>query len=223
MTQDNFLINEWQTKISQKQSFQIVCIYGMIKYDEILEFLKKIYQDITVDYIKLSAEEKKQSIGIDQIKEFKKQLLLSSFSGKKISLIYQANLLTKEASNSLLKILEELPKNSQLFITAEKNNLPITIQSRINLSINLPKLIAKSDLVEDFVNQENIVGKLKWIEKHEKEIEVKIFLHQLIEYYSKKKDNYHLKNVLLELIKLADTNVNQKLILEYLTMQFLAK
>ena len=74
----------------------------------------------------------KRVIGIDQIKLLKKSLLLTSLKGKgKVGIIYQAERMTGDAFGSLLKILEEPPKDTMIILVAESSGkLPKTIVSR---------------------------------------------------------------------------------------------
>jgi hypothetical protein len=72
------------------------------------------------------------SIGIDDIREFKKKLQFQPYqSTKQVGIIFQAAGLTTEAQNALLKILEEPGQNTIFILTVghEKSLLP-TILSR---------------------------------------------------------------------------------------------
>jgi len=83
----------------------------------------------------LKPEEDKKSISIEQVREFIKILNLSSFlNSYKIGVIKQADLLTPEAQNALLKTLEE-PQDKVIIILLVDNeeNLPKTILSRSQL------------------------------------------------------------------------------------------
>jgi len=73
------------------------------------------------------------SIGIDEAKKIKKFLSQKSWQekSKKLALILQAELMTEEAQNAILKTLEEPPKNSLIILcTANSANLLPTITSR---------------------------------------------------------------------------------------------
>jgi hypothetical protein len=73
------------------------------------------------------------SIGIAQVKELIAQLTLSRYetAGRRVVIVGQASLMTREAQNSLLKTLEEPPVDTTIVLLAENANalLP-TIQSR---------------------------------------------------------------------------------------------
>ena len=84
------------------------------------------------DEIIISPLEDKKSISIDQIRSLKESLLLTSLKGKgKVGIIYPAEAMTYPAANSLLKILEEPPKDTMIIlITESSGKLPKTIVSR---------------------------------------------------------------------------------------------
>ncbi len=84
------------------------------------------------DEIIVSPMEEKKSISIDQIRSLKESLLLTSLKGKgKVGIIYPAEAMTYPAANSLLKILEEPPKDTMIIlITESPGKLPKTIVSR---------------------------------------------------------------------------------------------
>jgi DNA polymerase III gamma/tau subunit len=92
------------------------------------------------DLIQLAAE---TSIGIDQVRELEQSLSLKPHSfPPKIGYLAQAEKLTLEAQNALLKILEEPTGDSVLVLTAPRQeNLLTTVVSRCQL-INLPEKAA---------------------------------------------------------------------------------
>lgn len=64
------------------------------------------------DVIRLELTDEKEFIGISQVRDFTRQMILSPLaSEKKVGLIVNAQQLTTEAQNALLKIIEEPPKN----------------------------------------------------------------------------------------------------------------
>lgn len=72
------------------------------------------------------------SMKIDQIRELKSQLALSSMSGpNKVYMIHEADRMTPAAQNSLLKLMEEpTPGVHLMLLTARAENLLATIHSR---------------------------------------------------------------------------------------------
>lgn len=86
----------------------------------------------TIDKVIVSPMEDKKTISIDQIRSLKDSLLLTSLKGKgKVGIIYPAEAMTYPAANSLLKILEEPPKDTMIILISESSGkLPRTIVSR---------------------------------------------------------------------------------------------
>lgn len=87
------------------------------------------------DFFKLSSE---TSIGIDEIRKIRQFLSLKPFvNEKKIVFIQEAQNLTTEAQNALLKTLEEPPASSVIILTVPNTSLLLpTVLSRMNI-INL--------------------------------------------------------------------------------------
>lgn len=84
------------------------------------------------DLYLLKPEEGAKSLTIEQVREFIKRLNLSSFlNSYKIGIIKEADRLTLEAQNALLKTLEE-PKEKVIVIllVSSEDSLPATILSR---------------------------------------------------------------------------------------------
>ena len=80
--------------------------------------------------IELKPLEGKNSIGIEQVRELKRLLRLKS-ALKRVILIKNAGVMTIEAQNSLLKILEEPPKNAHFLMSVDTSNQVLdTITSR---------------------------------------------------------------------------------------------
>jgi len=82
-------------------------------------------------------EEKKPklSLGIEDVKNMQKKLFLKPFRGeKKAVILKEAHLLTSEAQNALLKVLEEPPVNTIIILTAESaDTLLPTVRSRCTI------------------------------------------------------------------------------------------
>lgn len=105
------------------------------------------------DFHFLKIDEGKKNISIEQIREFVKDLGLSSFLGfYKIGVIKEADNLSIEAANALLKILEE-PKEKVVIILTTNNleAIPSTIISRSQVLNFYP---VKTDLIYDYLVKE---------------------------------------------------------------------
>ena len=106
---------------------------------QIKDFLKQeIFQDvIDIDnfadlFLVKKIDDKVKNITTDQIRELQNFLYKTSIlSGKKIAIIYGAEQMNLNATNSCLKILEDTPENSHLFLISNNSSaiLP-TISSR---------------------------------------------------------------------------------------------
>ena len=102
------------------------------------------------DLIVLRPDEDKKQITIGQIRDLQKKLSLFPYSAKyKVSIIEQADAMSKSAANSILKTLEE-PNSTTILIllTANSGFLLDTIKSRCQI---LKFLSVKRKVLEDFV------------------------------------------------------------------------
>ena len=102
----------------------------------------------------------KKLIGISQIQELRSKLYESAFLGKnKAIIIPNLEKISLDGLNSLLKILEEPPKNTYFFLVSDfLNQVPMTIQSRcFDIKINLP----------------NLDESLEWLNRYPKEDAIK--------------------------------------------------
>jgi DNA polymerase-3 subunit delta' len=96
-----------------------------------------------------------KAIGIEQIRELQKFLQLKT-AGKdairRAVIIDDADTMTVEAQNALLKILEEPPEDTVLVLTASRpHQLRPTIHSRVQAISVLPP--TKADVMDVFLNQ----------------------------------------------------------------------
>ena len=94
------------------------------------------------DWYRLIGIEKKQGkIGVDEAHDVVKKLALKSYEGGyKVMLIWMAEKMNNEASNKLLKLIEEPPKNTVFILIAEdEEQLIQTIRSRCQI-LHFPPL-----------------------------------------------------------------------------------
>ena len=126
--------------------------------DKRLEYIKNYCQELGINAIDITIIEKEtalkqnlNSIGIEEIKNLQKKLFLKPFnSPMKAIILDDAQLLTIEAQNAMLKILEEPPDNTIIILSADSKEpfLP-TIISRckiIELNQNRQKISEKETL-----------------------------------------------------------------------------
>lgn len=102
------------------------------------------------DFLLVRPAEDKKQIVIDQIRELEKNVSLSPYQSEyKMAIIDQAEKMTEEASNALLKTLEEPSKTTILIlITSNSKRILETIKSRCQILRFLP--IKKEELVARF-------------------------------------------------------------------------
>ncbi|HJD54781.1 MAG TPA: DNA polymerase III subunit delta' [Rickettsia endosymbiont of Proechinophthirus fluctus] len=101
-----------------------------------------------------SATSNAKNISIEQIRKLQDFLSkTSAISGYKVAIIYAAELMNLNAANSCLKILEDAPKNSYIFlITSRAASIISTIRSRC-FKINVRASIhhTKNELYSEFI------------------------------------------------------------------------
>ena len=149
-------------------------------------------------YVKLSdwlysmgSENKQGNIGVDEAEQIFKSLALKPFLGKnKVCVLWGLDRLQAAASNKLLKLIEEPPKNTFfLFIVQEKENLLPTIQSRCQ-EIRLPplqeedikKALVKLNLDEHLLAEivQRAEGDLCWAKQQVSKIDQEANLEKLL-------------------------------------------
>ena len=122
-------------------------------------YIKKYAQKHAIDQFDITIVEKDtntkpptQSIGIEVIKQIHKKVFLKPIkSAHKLVIIEDAHLLTPEAQNALLKVLEEPPANTLIFLGTEtKEALLPTILSRCQIIILEEE---KKQLSEDTIEE----------------------------------------------------------------------
>jgi len=122
--------------------------------EEISRILSNIYNlDIILDFYSLDSTEQK-SIGIEKTKSY----ISTSFRKSeniKVGIIYEANKLTNEAQNAILKLLEEPPEDTILLLIGKNRNMLLsTVRSRC-LFISKNELVSNTEIsgiVKEFVN-----------------------------------------------------------------------
>lgn len=121
---------------------------GALKCDS-LDFIL-----IEPEIIETKGVKKQSNIGIDQIKNIQYWASLSPYnSPRKVAVINNADKMTDEAANSLLKTLEESPpKTIFILITSSVNSLLPTIISRCQI-IKFPLASFKHFTSEDFLKE----------------------------------------------------------------------
>lgn len=179
-------------------------------------------------------DDKTQSIGIDSIKDLHKKIFLKPVnSATKAVILEDAHLLTTEAQNALLKVLEEPPDHTIIILSVDsKESLLPTILSRCKLiELETESLVLtdgeKTELEEFIKNLSDmkIGDKLKKAEELSKDKDEAIaWIEKLILVVREKmlEDNHSAIQPFSHLIKsfqnlhtlLKTTNVNPRLAIE---------
>lgn len=120
----------------------------IIQTDDLQETLQLIKEFITnniltnyhklednPDYAIVQKQAKVKNINIDQLRELQQFLYETPvFSKYKVAIIHQSDLMNLNAANSCLKVLEDTPKNTYIFlITNRVGGILPTIRSRCNI------------------------------------------------------------------------------------------
>jgi DNA polymerase-3 subunit delta' len=105
--------------------------FKQFKEDEMEEIRQMIQNKSRNPYDKINVK-KGLHIPINFIREIKRKIYLSAQdSGQKVTVVFDAHLMTEQAANAFLKILEEPPANSTFILTTSNPSaLLSTIQSR---------------------------------------------------------------------------------------------
>lgn len=141
---ENLALSLTCESFQKKKSIAIPCM----NCPACLQSSKKIHPDIYF----VTAEQGKK-IGISQIRELEHKLSMRSFlTSYKVALINTAELMTSEASNALLKTLEEPTQKTVIILIANNINLlPATLISRCQLiKFNLVPTKKIESLVSQF-------------------------------------------------------------------------
>ena len=102
----------------------------------VLEYAKS-YNPSDVFWVKKAAD--KKEITVDVVSEMINQFNLASVSGKKLFIVFQAELMNSNAQNKLLKTIEEATDTTVLFLCGNLDNILSTVRSRCIIHYHQPK------------------------------------------------------------------------------------
>ena len=177
-------------------------------------------------------KEEKGNIKIEQIKNLQKKLLYTPFNKThQFGIVRDAQLMTPEAQNALLKTLEECPEKTVLILTVNSETAVLqTILSRCTrvYPSEITKQIKKNENsdIATFL-EKPVYEQINEIETVTKENRTEEFLNKLTEYYREIHKQKMIQNKctaretkILEMLKEAkyriSKNVNPKIALEYI-------
>ena len=115
--------------------------------------------EVEDDYVDIIEIDGASNRGIDNIRELREKALIAPTSGKyKVYIIDEVHMLTKEAFNALLKILEEPPKHVVFIMaTTDAYKVPVTITSRAQTyTFTLADTKTMFDFLKSVVEKEKI-------------------------------------------------------------------
>ncbi|MBR5139710.1 MAG: AAA family ATPase [Clostridia bacterium] len=98
---------------------------------------RRIYEDNYPDIKRLKKDASKATIGVEELREFREDMFLSAVESEhKIYIIDQADKMTPNAQNALLKVLEEPPPAVIILLLCEEaDKILTTIKSRAQLAV----------------------------------------------------------------------------------------
>lgn len=181
------------------------------------------------DLLVVEPQEGRKSIGITQSREITNFLSEKPFSSEcKAVLVDKAELLTTQAQNALLKILEEHPTFAHIILNSKtENSLLETVQSRckkISAETQKKEKIAEKASIKPILEQE-IGERLTWAEKFAKDTDRQIVIETLETWILELREGLNPASAAnIELISkikgdLEKTNVTLKLALELLVIK----
>lgn len=151
----------------------------------------------------ITLQEEKRTISISEIRELQKFLNLKPFQEKeKVGIILEAQNLTEEAQNALLKTLEEPPEHSRIILTTDNfQKLLPTVISRCE-KVKLPPAILSESavdqkLAQDFLAllEKNIGERLTWVEENKESAKDQGEILKIIAVWENTLRNLMLKNL----------------------------
>ncbi len=199
-----------------------------------IEYLDQFKNKEAVKDISIQRVIPEKSFSIEDVRNIKKTIFLKAFSGdKKVLIIHDFDSASIDAQNAMLKILEEPPLDTQIFLLAQTDNLLPTVLSRCkvvkleetkqkideNIFLEFQNLIQANISEKFYFAQEKSKDKkelLKWIEDSAKIISEKI---------KEEENQIKIQNYYLSLKKLNEahyqlikTNVQPRFIMENLLL-----
>jgi DNA polymerase III delta prime subunit len=216
------------------QSFLIVAKDKNLTSSYTSDLLKKN----SVDFIDINNQIYEKIMGIEDVRNIQKAILLKPFRGKVKAVVIEAyENITPEAQNALLKILEEPPSNTIIVITAARKDLLLpTILSRCKLITLQDREIklAENDLSElnktlNILLDGKIGDKLKIAQDIAKNKEDSaLWLEKMAVFVKEKMVKDHTNSKYLDFLKelqktyktIKNTNVSQRTALENLFLSF---
>lgn len=188
-----------------------------------------------IDYIKINSSDlffldNSDKIKIQEIRNLQHQVNLKPHSSKhKVAVIKNAQMLTPEASNAILKTLEEPPQNSILILSAnrEEELLPTVVSRTRKIKIHSHSILIVTTQEKEMINSlfgMSVKKKFDLAQDIQKREQAENFVDKLLIVLREKMLS---GEALVALIKKTQsykkffkTNTNKRLILENLFLEF---
>lgn len=233
-TIENYTRSDYNHKLIMK--FQTLIVVGSPQNvkKQISDILKEEGLSITSDSPDTQIiKPDKKHISIDQIRDLKKHIYQKPIRDKKkIIIIEKSNLLTDQAQNALLKLLEEPPPYALIFLTClDKYSLLPTIISRSIIIVAKQHNKSKESQFNDIDNKniEKILEELNQLDEYEQWIDFQINtshqkLLESIKHHNKPILDSTVKiDYLIKAKKMIQANVDPKFILANLAFNLKTK
>ena len=188
----------------------------------------KIKKNTCSDIIWINQKDNKNSIGVDEIRSINNDVIMKPVECKsKIYILKNAQKMTEQAQNALLKIIEEPPPYVYFILLCDNSEkLLDTVKSRAR-TISLVykksnKITDKHKIFVDYFIKKNQFEMLKVLDQYNKRENLKTFLeNSKIHLISKiKDDNFKFDVKLLDkldrIIDLLRYNLSVQLVIQYL-------
>ena len=119
---------------------------------------KRIYENNFPDVKYLSKPKERATLGVEAVKDFREDMFLSSTESEhKIYVIDDAELMTSEGQNALLKVLEEPPSAVTILLLArECDKILSTIKSRTQY---IPMMLFSNEALAEIITERDPLAK----------------------------------------------------------------
>ncbi len=146
----------FERESSSMNSFIVIATNKENRRQYITEFLQKHHIDLfDLNVIEKDENSKNlQTLGIQDVKNMQKKLYFKPLkSAQKVVVLDDAHLLTPEAQNALLKLLEEPPENTYVFLSSptRENFLPTVISRCQIIELEQSSPLLTSEEEKDFI------------------------------------------------------------------------
>lgn len=219
--------NRFTSRISKSNFSHAYLVVGNNKVQE--SFVKHLIDELNIHWVDIYSLNSLESIKIKEIRQIEHQINLKPHSSKhKLIIINNGQNLTLEASNALLKTLEEPPINSIIIICVSNENalLPTLISRCQKIKIRDTSVVNPSE--NEIVELKNIFKlsikeKFALSEKLSKKQDINDILDRWLIILRQEMLGKNINPILIKKFlnykKMLKTNVNNRLVLDNLFLE----